>query len=462
MAAAKKTKDDIKLSDELGRVVDGLVSASAKSGGSVSEDDIQVAIRDVDVDGDELSDLYDTLRAKGVEITTSGETANPAYGIGSMDAGDDDDDFGADDDFSDDEDSLDGEDDEESEAANEAKEIKEALRSVPKAKVSKPKRSSRARARRQDTSTVMLTGDPVRMYLKEIGKVDLLTADEEVHLAMKIEAGTEASEKLEAAENGEIELTRAEQRRLMRIEQVGLDAKQQLISANLRLVVSIAKRYVGRGMLFLDLIQEGNLGLIRAVEKFDYTKGFKFSTYATWWIRQAITRAIADQARTIRIPVHMVETINKLIRVQRQLLQDLGRDPTPEEIGAEMGMSPDRVREIQKISQEPVSLETPIGEEEDSQLGDFIEDSQAVAPPEAASDSMLHEQLDQVLDGLADRERKVIKLRFGLEDGHPRTLEEVGREFGVTRERIRQIESKTLAKLRHPSRSSKLKDYMGE
>ena len=462
MAAAKKTKDDIKLSDELGRVVDGLVSASAKAGGSVSEDDIQVAIRDVDVDGDELSDLYDTLRAKGVEITTSGETANPAYGIGSMDAGDDDDDFGADDDFSDDEDSLDGEDDEESEAANEAKEIKEALRSVPKAKVSKPKRSSRARARRQDTSTVMLTGDPVRMYLKEIGKVDLLTADEEVHLAMKIEAGTEASEKLEAAENGEIELTRAEQRRLMRIEQVGLDAKQQLISANLRLVVSIAKRYVGRGMLFLDLIQEGNLGLIRAVEKFDYTKGFKFSTYATWWIRQAITRAIADQARTIRIPVHMVETINKLVRVQRQLLQDLGRDPTPEEIGAEMGMSADRVREIQKISQEPVSLETPIGEEEDSQLGDFIEDSTAVAPPEAASDSMLREQLDQVLDGLADRERKVIKFRFGLEDGHPRTLEEVGREFVVTRERIRQIESKTLVKLRHPSRSGRLKDYMEE
>ena len=304
------------------------------------------------------------------------------------------------------------------------------------------------------------TDDPVRMYLKEIGKVDLLTASEEVNLAMKIEAGTEATEKLEAAENGEIELTRSEQRRLMRVEAVGLDAKQQLISANLRLVVSIAKRYVGRGMLFLDLIQEGNLGLIRAVEKFDYTKGFKFSTYATWWIRQAITRAIADQARTIRIPVHMVETINKLIRVQRQLLQDLGRDPTPEEIGAEMGMSPDRVREIQKISQEPVSLETPIGEEEDSSLGDFIEDSTAVAPPEAASDSMLREQLDQVLDSLADRERKVIKFRFGLEDGHPRTLEEVGREFGVTRERIRQIESKTLAKLRHPSRSSRLKDYV--
>ena len=387
-------------------------------------------------------------------MSSSNEETAPELAIEGDSADDDDyDDDVVTDDFDEDEEGQ-------SESAAEAKAVKEALRSVPKARVSKPKRSSRARARRADTSTAMLTGDPVRMYLKEIGKVHLLTASEEVNLAMKIEAGTEATEKLEAAEDGTLELTRAEQRRLMRIEQVGLDAKQQLISANLRLVVSIAKRYVGRGMLFLDLIQEGNLGLIRAVEKFDYTKGFKFSTYATWWIRQAITRAIADQARTIRIPVHMVETINKLIRVQRQLLQDLGRDPTPEEIGAEMGMSPDRVREIQKISQEPVSLETPIGEEEDSQLGDFIEDSSAVAPPEAASDSMLREQLDQVLDSLADRERKVIKFRFGLEDGHPRTLEEVGREFGVTRERIRQIESKTLAKLRHPSRSGRLKDYM--
>ena len=452
MAATKKTKDEIKLSDELTKVVADLVSG-AKGRSSVTEDDIQVAIRDIDVDSDELSDLYDALRAKGVEVS-GGESASVDFSVDEDDV--------ADDDFDDDDVEGDAYDDDEdqSESAAEAKAVKEALRSVPKAKSSKPKRSSRARARRQDTSTVMLTGDPVRMYLKEIGKVDLLTASEEVHLAMKIEAGTDATAKLEAAEAGELELTRAEQRRLMRIEQVGLDAKQQLISANLRLVVSIAKRYVGRGMLFLDLIQEGNLGLIRAVEKFDYTKGFKFSTYATWWIRQAITRAIADQARTIRIPVHMVETINKLIRVQRQLLQDLGRDPTPEEIGAEMGMSPDRVREIQKISQEPVSLETPIGEEEDSQLGDFIEDSSAVAPPEAASDSMLREQLDQVLDGLADRERKVIKFRFGLEDGHPRTLEEVGREFGVTRERIRQIESKTLAKLRHPSRSGRLKDYM--
>ncbi len=451
--AVKKTKSDTKLSAELQTVVDGLTKGG-KEGTSVTEDDIQLAIRDIDVDGDELSDLYDAIRAKGVEVSGSGEA--PSMHPGADVAFDDDDD--EDDDRSGRRSEFDVEED--SESAAEAKAIKEALRSVPKAKAAKPRRSTRARSRRQDTSTVMLTSDPVRMYLKEIGKVNLLTAAEEVDLAMKIEAGTEAAEKLEANEAGELELTRSEIRRLMRIEDVGLDAKQKLISANLRLVVSIAKRYVGRGMLFLDLIQEGNLGLIRAVEKFDYTKGFKFSTYATWWIRQAITRAIADQARTIRIPVHMVETINKLIRVQRQLLQDLGRDPTPEEIGKEMDMSPDRVREIQKISQEPVSLETPIGEEEDSQLGDFIEDSSAVAPPEAASESMLREQLDQVLDGLADRERKVIKFRFGLEDGHPRTLEEVGREFGVTRERIRQIESKTLAKLRHPSRSGRLKDFM--
>lgn len=332
--------------------------------------------------------------------------------------------------------------------------------SAPKVSKSKSKRSSRSRKQSGDTSVALLTGDPVRMYLKEIGKVSLLTAAEEIDLAMKIEAGIKATEELEKAEEDGVELERRERRRLSRIEQVGLDAKQQLIEANLRLVVSIAKRYVGRGMLFLDLIQEGNLGLIRAVEKFDYTKGFKFSTYATWWIRQAITRAIADQARTIRIPVHMVETINKLVRIQRQLLQTLGREPTPEEIAEEMGLTPERVREIQKISQEPVSLETPIGEEEDSQLGDFIEDDAAVVPPDAASFSMLQEQLSKTLEGLAERERKVISLRFGLEDGHPRTLEEVGREFGVTRERIRQIESKTLAKLRHPSRSQKLKDYL--
>ena len=328
-------------------------------------------------------------------------------------------------------------------------------------RVSSKTKTARTRKYNSDNSVAMLTGDPVRMYLKEIGKVSLLTAAEEVDLAMKIEAGVEAMAQLDASEEeGGVPLERRERRRLSRIEQVGLDAKQQLIEANLRLVVSIAKRYVGRGMLFLDLIQEGHLGLIRAVEKFDYTKGFKFSTYATWWIRQAITRAIADQARTIRIPVHMVETINKLVRIQRQLLQSLGREPTPEEIAEEMGLTPERVREIQKISQEPVSLETPIGEEEDSQLGDFIEDDAAVVPPDAASFSMLQEQLAKTLEGLAERERKVITLRFGLEDGHPRTLEEVGREFGVTRERIRQIESKTLAKLRHPSRSQKLKDYL--
>lgn len=350
----------------------------------------------------------------------------------------------------DDEDLLDGIPEEELKATVEI--------AVPK--VGGKSKTARTRKHTSDTSVTLLIGDPVRMYLKEIGKVNLLTAAEEIDLAMKIEAGVAATEELEKAEEEGIELERRERRRLTRIEQVGLDAKQQLIEANLRLVVSIAKRYVGRGMLFLDLIQEGNLGLIRAVEKFDYTKGFKFSTYATWWIRQAITRAIADQARTIRIPVHMVETINKLVRIQRQLLQSLGREPTPEEIAEEMGLTPERVREIQKISQEPVSLETPIGEEEDSQLGDFIEDDAAVAPPDAASFTMLQEQLSKTLDGLAERERKVISLRFGLEDGHPRTLEEVGREFGVTRERIRQIESKTLAKLRHPSRSQKLKDYL--
>lgn len=271
--------------------------------------------------------------------------------------------------------------------------------------------------------------DPVRMYLKEIGKIPLLTPEEEIELAKRIEQGDE-------------------------------EAKKRLIEANLRLVVSIAKRYVGRGMLFLDLIQEGNLGLLKAVEKFDYRKGYKFSTYATWWIRQAITRAIADQARTIRIPVHMVETINKLIRVQRQLLQELGREPTPEELAKEMGMPEEKVREIMKIAQEPVSLETPIGEEEDSHLGDFIPDEDAPAPAEAAAFTMLKEQLIDVLDTLTPREEKVLRLRFGLDDGRARTLEEVGKEFNVTRERIRQIEAKALRKLRHPSRSKKLKDFL--
>ncbi len=316
----------------------------------------------------------------------------------------------------------------------------------------------RVRARREvDQALKAPTNDPVRMYLKEIGRVALLTAQEEVDLAKRIEAGLMASDELKANKD---RLSEKEWREYRWQERDGMMAKRHLVEANLRLVVSIAKRYVGRGMAFLDLIQEGNLGLIRAVEKFDYAKGFKFSTYATWWIRQAITRAIADQARTIRIPVHMVETINKLARIQRQLLQDLGREPTAEEIAEQMELPPEKVREIQKISQEPVSLETPIGEEEDSHLGDFIEDSEAVVPLERASFRLLQEQLESVLHTLSEREKEVIEMRFGLKDGQPRTLEEVGKKFGVTRERIRQIESKTLSKLRHPSRSQKLRDYL--
>ena len=310
--------------------------------------------------------------------------------------------------------------------------------------------------------------DPVRMYLKEIGKVPLLSAEEEIELAQKMETGNVAAEKIqilksrieETDDEAEKEEIRAEIKELQKDEGVGAEAKKRLAEANLRLVVSIAKRYVGRGMLFLDLIQEGNLGLIKAVEKFDYRKGYKFSTYATWWIRQAITRAIADQARTIRIPVHMVETINKLIRVSRQLLQELGREPAPEEIAEVMNMPVDRVREILKISQEPVSLETPIGEEEDSHLGDFIKDDNVPVPADAAAFTLLKEQLEEVLGTLTEREQKVLTLRFGLEDGRARTLEEVGKEFNVTRERIRQIEAKALRKLRHPSRSRKLKDYL--
>ena len=309
--------------------------------------------------------------------------------------------------------------------------------------------------------------DPVRMYLKEIGKVPLLSADEEIELAQKMEDGAVAAEKIsilkgrmDNATDEEKADLKDEIKKLQKEVDFGADAKKRLAEANLRLVVSIAKRYVGRGMLFLDLIQEGNLGLIKAVEKFDYKKGYKFSTYATWWIRQAITRAIADQARTIRIPVHMVETINKLIRVSRQLLQELGREPSPEEIAAEMNMPVERVREILKISQEPVSLETPIGEEEDSHLGDFIKDDNVPVPADAAAFTLLKEQLEEVLGTLTEREQKVLTLRFGLEDGRARTLEEVGKEFNVTRERIRQIEAKALRKLRHPSRSRKLKDYL--
>ena len=323
-----------------------------------------------------------------------------------------------------------------------------------------PKARSTRAADAGGTDTQVGTADPVRMYLKEIGRVSLLNGEQEVELAKRIEVGTNASVRLaDAAAAGE-ELDRNVKLRLQRSARDGEMAKQALTQANLRLVVSIAKRYVGRGMLLLDLIQEGNLGLMRAVEKFDYTKGFKFSTYATWWIRQAITRAIADQARTIRIPVHMVESINKVYRVQRQMMQELEREPTIDELAEKVDMSPHRVREIQRISQDPLSLDSPVGEEDDSNLGDFIEDQQAEAPAEAAARKMLGDAVIEALDELNDREKQVVRLRFGLDDGQARTLEEVGREFGVTRERIRQIESKTLAKLRHPHRSQKLRDYL--
>lgn len=358
----------------------------AKSKGSISYREISDYLENVDMDKDQMDDLYDTLISMGIEIVS--EVDPDDFEIIALEHDEDVD-------VSLDDINLEG-----GEIDLEA--------TLPKG---------------------IAVDDPVRMYLKEIGKVPLLSAEEEIELAKRMELGDE-------------------------------DAKKRLCEANLRLVVSIAKRYVGRGMLFLDLIQEGNLGLIKAVDKFDWRKGYKFSTYATWWIRQAITRSIADQARTIRIPVHMVETINKLIRISRQLLQEFGREPTPEEIAAEMDISEEKVREILKIAQEPVSLETPIGEEEDSHLGDFIPDDDVPAPAEAAAFSMLKEQLVEVLDTLTDREQKVLKLRFGLDDGRARTLEEVGRRFDVTRERIRQIEAKALRKLRHPSRSKKLKDYL--
>jgi RNA polymerase primary sigma factor len=330
-------------------------------------------------------------------------------------------------------------------------------RPVP-APIAAPARHSRAAPRPERTEGGGF--DPVRMYLKEIGKVPLLTGEQEVSLAKRIEAGVHATERLE--DELAAPLSDEAHASLQAVAVDGEIAKKQLTEANLRLVVSIAKRYVGRGMALLDLVQEGNLGLIRAVEKFDYTKGFKFSTYATWWIRQAITRAIADQARTISLPVHMVETMNKVLRVQRQMLQELGREPTVEEVAAKVELTPDRVRDIQRISLEPVSLETPVGEEDDSSLGDFVEDPSAIAPATAAARALLTEAIEEALEELNDRERAVVRLRFGLDDGQVRTLEEVGREFGVTRERIRQIESKTLAKLRHPTRSQRLRDYLEE
>ena len=372
MAKKKNNKKNIKSMDNIKSLID-----KGKKKGMLTYKEIMDTLEEVDLSSEQIDDIYENLEDMGIEIV-----------------GDKDDDM------------LLDKDEEEEEENNERS--KASIITVPKG---------------------IKVDDPVRMYLKEIGKVPLLTAEEEIDLAKRMENGDEY-------------------------------AKRELAEANLRLVVSIAKKYVGRGMLFLDLIQEGNMGLIKAVEKFDYTKGYKFSTYATWWIRQAITRAIADQARTIRIPVHMVETINKLIRVSRQLLQDLGREPTPEEIAKEMNLDEEKVREIIKISQEPVSLETPIGEEEDSHLGDFIPDDDAQAPSEAATFTMLKEQLVGVLDTLTEREQKVLRLRFGLDDGRARTLEEVGKQFDVTRERIRQIEAKALRKLRHPSRSKKLKDFL--
>lgn len=371
--------------DKKQEILAALIEKAKESHNQLTYSQIADVMDTVDLDKNQMDDMYEIIMSKGVEIVS--ETEHDDFDIIMAENPD----------VVDDADMI----------AEEAGEM-DLEASLPKG---------------------IAVDDPVRMYLKEIGKVPLLSAEEEIELAKRMEKGDE-------------------------------EAKKRLCEANLRLVVSIAKRYVGRGMLFLDLIQEGNLGLIKAVDKFDYTKGYKFSTYATWWIRQAITRSIADQARTIRIPVHMVETINKLIRVSRQLLQTYGREPTPEEIASEMGISVDKVREIQKIAQEPVSLETPIGEEEDSHLGDFIPDEDVPAPAEAAAFSMLKEQLVEVLDTLTEREQKVLKLRFGLEDGRARTLEEVGKEFDVTRERIRQIEAKSLRKLRHPSRSKKLKDYL--
>ena len=380
---------------ELKRVTAKSLIEKGKKQGSLTLAEIMEAFSETELDKDQIENLYETLGNLGIEVT---ETKTEKAEI----------DFSTDDDLDIDVLEEDAEAEEELVKEHAPMELEAIDLSLPKG---------------------ISIDDPVRMYLKEIGKIPLLKPHEEVELARRMNEGDEM-------------------------------AKQRLVEANLRLVVSIAKRYVGRGMLFLDLIQEGNLGLIKAVEKFDYEKGFKFSTYATWWIRQAITRAIADQARTIRIPVHMVETINKLIRVSRQLLQELGRDPKPEEIAKEMEMTEEKVREIMKIAQDPVSLETPIGEEEDSHLGDFIPDDDAPAPAEAAAYSLLKEQIEEVLGSLNEREQKVLKLRFGLEDGRARTLEEVGKEFDVTRERIRQIEAKALRKLRHPSRSKKLRDYL--
>ena len=404
---------------EVMKVVGGIPGAEklgelierGKKKGNLSSSELMDVLEDMDLGAEQMDKIYDTLENLGID--TVGEDYIP-------------------------------------DLPDDVEPTIEAIEDLPEEEIVDP----------NSMADSLGTDDPVRMYLKEIGKVNLLTSDEEIELAQIMEAGNAASEQLAELEKAGEDIPDEVRVELTQAIKKGERAKQRLAEANLRLVVSIAKRYVGRGMQFLDLIQEGNLGLIKAVEKFDFTKGFKFSTYATWWIRQAITRAIADQARTIRIPVHMVETINKVIRVSRQLLQELGHDPSAEEIAAEMNMPVDKVRDILKIAQEPVSLETPIGEEEDSHLGDFIPDEDASEPSEAASFSLLKEQLMEVLDTLTPREKKVLELRFGIVDGRTRTLEEVGKEFNVTRERIRQIEAKALRKLRHPSRSKKLKDFL--
>ena len=433
----------------------GSVLEQVKERGFITTGEIFAAFPDLEPDADELRDLWDMFESRGIKVLD--EIAEELQLEDQRRA---------------------GAQPAPAEAPRRLKEHRPTSASRPGA-TSTSRRSSSydepdeelaaVRSASRPTHTEGGSFDPVRMYLKEIGKVPLLTAEQEVTLAKRIEAGMQASEKLDPPTHDEegnpievVEISESQRASLHAVQRDGELARRQLTEANLRLVVSIAKRYVGRGMALLDLIQEGNLGLIRAVEKFDYTKGFKFSTYATWWIRQAITRSIADQARTIRIPVHMVETMNKVLRIQRQMLQELGREPTVEEIAAKVEMTPDKVREIQRIAQEPVSLETPVGEEDDSLLGDFVEDPNVIAPATAAARALLSEAIEEALQELNDRERAVVRLRFGLDDGQIRTLEEVGKEFGVTRERIRQIESKTLAKLRHPTRSQRLRDYLEE
>jgi RNA polymerase primary sigma factor len=413
--------------------VDDLI-ARYKERGFVTTGEIFAAFPDLEPETAELAEIYETIRAHGVEVVDEiqeelqREDARRAGRVPPADVSE----------------------------ARSPIDVNGSVATRPGAAAAPDTTTRHPRPRPERAEGASF--DPVRMYLKEIGKVPLLTGEQEVTLAKRIEAGVNATERLEC-EDG---LSDDETTSLEAVAVDGEMAKKQLTEANLRLVVSIAKRYVGRGMALLDLVQEGNLGLIRAVEKFDYTKGFKFSTYATWWIRQAITRAIADQARTIRIPVHMVETMNKVMRVQRSMLQELGREPTIEEIAEKVELTPDRVRDIQRIALEPVSLETPVGEEDDSSLGDFVEDPSAIAPATAAARALLTEAIEEALEELNDRERAVVRLRFGLDDGQVRTLEEVGKEFGVTRERIRQIESKTLAKLRHPTRSQRLRDYLEE